>query len=824
MGAKRGSGCRRKGGDGLENGKNKIKDYSLAVIVALLASTIVFYIWDVPEWLYFLVLLGVWLFFLLQFPMGKNIGLYSRFLVCSAVNSLAYFCITLRGLSKSRNDNVLLSIESSVKALYGITDAQNNTALYGFELHFIVFYALLVLMFSSIQLINAEDFSGNKTEEAGTNKSLFIERHNDLNRLREYLDNFSIVGLNGDWGSGKSFLTDHLEEFHIIKIDPMSCNLEEIQTLVVRELDKVLKEEGVLSPFSPKIRKMLNQGGLLEKIAGLFVKNDVSFTEALKGFHTDLNHLSECMLIVFEDIDRIEDTDVIKKILAISEKLAGGNIKILYHFSEDNLYEKGIDRAYLEKYIPFTVKLTEIPFRTLMAYVFDFSHHKDFELKKEDLDFLKSAFFMHIGSNTYEGKFIAYNITIRRMKHLSEETNRALIENGEYRDNRRTVLSFFIIKHFCDQLYMRLEMGKSLLDMALFHYKEQTLSYRELEKQFVDNDDGLWEALNAPENQQALSFFCLLDYQPSRNKNGKIDPLNEKIDRLISSLLGSGKSELTDSEYVIRYLFNNVLNAPQEEWMQRFKEMTDKLHSGEPLNENKNDNRTIFRLGEDEIIGLSRAMENVEKISQIKRTSDEWMKFFEFIFQYYDKPYIDTDLIQCLTYCTNIYRSCYIYILEQFNQLEIRYNFNNKAYYAKFLIEYLGNLSVLGFCDTEIVTLLDENKIDPSTCNDVFDVLEKDLSSYKSVDLPDLQRDLTIVRNFIEKNRDLIANETSAPRSDYKLNITFSSAPPPKEEEALGDIELDEDFQKQLEQYYKDGKLKPYQAERAWNKRKSKKN
>lgn len=765
-----------------------------------------------------MVLLGVWLFFLLQFPVGKNIGLYSHLLACSISNSVVYFCITLWGLAKNQNDDVLFII----KALYGITDVKNNTELYLLGLFCIVAYVAIgrFVHCSGSQFDNTD-----KIRETVTTKTLFVERQNDLNRLREYLNKFSIVGLNGDWGSGKSFLTDQLkDDFHMVKIDLLSCNLEEVQSLVIGELDKVLKEEGVLSPFSPKIRKMLNQGGFLEKIGGLFIKDDVLFTEALEQFRKDLNQLPFRLLIVFEDLDRVESIDVIKKIMGISEKLAGDNIRVLYQFSEDNLHNKGIDRAYLEKYIPFTVNLTDIPFEKMVEYVFYSYQNKIVELRKDDLDFLNYSLYIRIGSKTYEGKFIANNITIRRMEHFFDEVDQSL-QNGNYtRSDRRTVVSFFVIKHFCDPLYRKLEMGKSLLDMALFHHEEQILSYWELKKKFPDNVDELWTALNTLDNQQVLLLFSMLDYHFSDDDKWERNPQNEKMDRIVSNLLGQGKSELTNSEYVIQDLFDNVLNAPQEEWMQRFNEMKGKLHRGEPLNENKNDNKTIFKMGDCTIVRLAKTLKNVEKISQIKRTREEWMKFLEFIFQYYDKPYIDTDLVQCLTHCTNLYRSCYIYTLEQFNRLEISYNFNDKAYYAKFLKQYLRQLSRLGFCDTEIVTLLDENKIDPSTCNDVFDVLEKDLSGYTSVDLPDLQRDLTIVRDFIEKNRQLIANETSAPRSDHNVNITFSSAPPPNEEEALGDIELDEDFQKQLEQYYKDGKLKPYQVKRVWDKRHGKKN
>lgn len=792
----------------MENGKNKIKDFFLTVIVALLASTIVFYIWDVPEWLYFLVLLGVWLFFLLQFPVGKNIGLYSHLLACSISNSVVYFCITLWGLAKNQNDDVLFII----KALYGITDVKNNTELYLLGLFCIVAYVAIgrFVHCSGSQFDNAD-----KIRETGTTKTLFVERHNDLNRLREYLNKFSIVGLNGDWGSGKSFLTDQLkDDFHMVKIDLLSCNLEEVQSLVISELDKVLKKEGVLSPFSPKIRKMLNQGGLLEKIGGLFIKDDVLFTEALEQFRKDLNQLPFRILIVFEDLDRVENPDVIKKIMGISEKLAGDNIRVLYQFSEEHLDEKGINRAYLEKYIPFTVNLTDIPFEKMVYYIFYSYQNKIVELRTDDFRFLNDLKIL-IGLETYEASFLANNIPIRKMEHFFEETNQALRESGEYCNNKRTVISFFILKHFCDQLYKRLEMRKSLLDMTLIHYKEQEMSYRELKRQIKDDTIKLWETMTTQGNQNAYVFFVLLDYHFSDDNSLERDLQDKKTDQIVSSLLGRGNPKLIESEYIIQNLFDRVLSASKEMQMKCFTFMhTDASRKG------------IFFRKEGSV--LAEAMQDVEELNEIKgkqkKSCDEWMKFLDFIFRYNDKSYINKEWIQCLNYCINSYRSCYLYTLEQFNRLEIRYNFNGKAYYAKFLKQYLRQLSRLGFCNTEIVTLLDENKIDPSTCNDVFGVLEKDLSGYTSVDSPDLQRDLTIVRDFIKKNRQLIANETSAPHSEHNVNITFSSAPPPNEEEELGDIESDEDFQKQLERYYKEGKLKPYQVKRAWNKRKSKKN
>ena len=46
------------------------------------------------------------------------------------------------------------------------------------------------------------------------------------------------------------------------------------------------------------------------------------------GFEKDVRRLDKDILIVFEDIDRIKDPDIVRKIFAIAEKLAGDKIHI----------------------------------------------------------------------------------------------------------------------------------------------------------------------------------------------------------------------------------------------------------------------------------------------------------------------------------------------------------------------------------------------------------------------------------------------------------------------------------------------------------------
>ena len=55
------------------------------------------------------------------------------------------------------------------------------------------------------------------------------------------------------------------------------------------------------------------------------------------GFEKDVRRLDKDILIVFEDIDRIKDPDIVRKIFAIAEKLAGDKIHILYQYEFSNL-------------------------------------------------------------------------------------------------------------------------------------------------------------------------------------------------------------------------------------------------------------------------------------------------------------------------------------------------------------------------------------------------------------------------------------------------------------------------------------------------------
>ena len=61
---------------------------------------------------------------------------------------------------------------------------------------------------------------------------LYPRRKYDYERVKMYVSNFSMVGINAPWGTGKSFVVDQLKrdpdflkEFDLISIDLLTCDL-----------------------------------------------------------------------------------------------------------------------------------------------------------------------------------------------------------------------------------------------------------------------------------------------------------------------------------------------------------------------------------------------------------------------------------------------------------------------------------------------------------------------------------------------------------------------------------------------------------------------
>ena len=741
------------------------KDFLINVLWVFLLSLIFFYSFSISFEFYFLILLGIWFFSVLQYPLNKNRYWYIQFFLLSITNSISFYLVKY------------IQEESFPELTINIL---------------IVCYCILYLFILS-QKENDKSKINLKTHE-----ELFTERKYDLKRLIDYLNNFSIIGINGEWGSGKSFLTDHLQDFTLVKIDLLSCNIDEIQLVIINEIDKLLKKEGIFSPFSPKLKKIMQQGKLFENISLFFIKNDISYSEAITGLRNNLRSITKPVVIVYEDLDRVENSTVIKQILGISEKIAGNNIKILYQFSETSLLEKGIDRAYLEKYIPFILNLTDIPFRSTLSYVLEEKSNKDFLLKEEDFTFLYSPIYLphfknfdNLNRPLTSMRFELTNITIRKTQLFLTELNQVITEKEIYKKNKRVVILFFLLKHFYYEAYKKIYPGESILDSFTFLYQDKKDTILNWVIYCHNEKINILDLMTIENNKLSAFIISIFEYNcdietinndfedfvnEARN-NLKNKNLNEQKDRIIWSLIANGKSEYTDCEKFVNSFYDEVINTPKTEWIKNFENLWSNLFDRKYKDMEKRDNNTIFRMGIPSMISLFQAN------YVIGRTGSQWINLIDFYFLY--NKNLDTitpELIECLCYCELSDRNSYLYIINKFNNLKITKNLNSHKSYKRFLLEYLSMFSTLGFCDThDIWDLRDKSKeyIDTKTIEKfVFSPLKKKLKKLLSnVKLKIVQKDIEIIIKFLDKNIELINTNDNFEKPDihFESKVTVRS-------------------------------------------------
>ncbi len=775
------------------------KDFLINILWIFLLSLIFFYSFSISFKFYFSILLGVWIFLILQYPIDKNENWYIQFIFFSIINSISFYLVRY---FQKKNFLIL-----SIKIL-------------------ITYYLILfcIILFKCVYYTSKTNL-----ENDG---DLFVERKYDLERLLNYLNYFSIIGINGEWGSGKSFLTDHLKNFILIKIDLLSCNVDEIQTVILNELDKLLKNQGIFSPFSPKLKKILQQGKLFENISQLFVKNDISYSEAITGLRNNLRSINKPVVIVYEDLDRVENTTVIKQILDISEKIAGNNIKILYQFSETNLFEKGIERTYLEKYIPFILNLTDIPFKSTLSYVLKQEIYQDFLLNEEDFNFLYLPVYLphfnNINRPLTSMRFELKNISIRKTQLFLNELNQVINEKEIYKKNKRVVIIFFLLKHFYYDAYKKLSSGESILDTFTFLYQDKNDTVLNWIAYCHNEGINILDLITTEDNKLSAFIISIFEYNcdietigddfedfinESRN-NIKNKNLNEEKDRIIWSLMANGKSEYTDCEKFINRFYTEVIDTPKTEWIKNFNKLWGDLYNRKYKDMEKRDNYSIFRLGISSMVSLFQAN------YVIGRTGSQWIDLIDFYFLYNKNlDMITPELIECLYYCEVSDRNSYLYIINKFNNLKITKNLNSHKSYKRFLLEYLSMFSTLGFCDTyDIWDLREQSKeyINVKTIEkNVFLPLKKKLENlFSNVQIKIVQKDIEIIIRFLDKNIEIIntPDEFSKPALFSNANWSMRSTNQEMVDKLNSSTLNDEEFEKEVIKKYQNQELVPYEV------------
>ena len=290
---------------------------------------------------------------------------------------------------------------------------------------------------------------------------------------------------------------------------------------------------------------------------------------------------------------------------------------------------------------------------------------------------------------------------------------------------------------------------------------------------------------------------------------------NDKIDRLIWNLLYFGKSDKTDKENAVKE-FEKILDENDyEKQVNAYKDFSKRAFYGEL---EKPDNSTIFLLAIDSFFPIFQGFRVYEK------NPNYWIKLIDFYFKYAEIKTITPSLIHNLNYCNISYREVYFHILSKFNELDIKGNLNSTECYPKFLREYIGAFSRLGFIDThELDRYSIGNKPikDPKKYTELYCSIATKLTELKKkTPLEQIQQSVKIMKVFLKKNvRLMLANKSL---QEYVSKIETSTSCEDSLNKFSKEIEehelTGEELRKYLEERYNQNVISAYGIERIWEK------
>ena len=757
------------------------------------------------------------LFLIILYVCSPSDGIF--FVLFDVIWFLAFIKYS-RGSNKYFWDSMLVISSAGFMALLFIKVCHGNV-WYQMTLYesILVVIACLEMLVSRGIIIYQSHYSKRKQQNRINAPKLMKARRYDLERLKDYIWKHQIVGLNGAWGAGKSFLIQKLyeeedfqKEFEVIPIDLLAVHLEEIEKILMRNLDDIMEKYGIFSGVSTKLQSLLGNYQFVDHLKSVFFQNTEIVSSAFQRFKEEVDKLpyGKKILIVFDDIDRMTDKQKIMKIFALSEKFSSNRIHILYQFGYEYLEDREFDRTELEKFIPYVVTLTDIPYEDIVSHLWEECQMGNTGMKQDDVRlFLHKDIYNDEIDKMLQKRNIHLSLTmdrlpIRSVKIFLKELETMISENSFYREeeNQKILLSVLFIKNFRYQYFEQIRMGKDVVDSLLFEMESEKKTIRELiqvlNKENVEDtgaedeqtdqkgkaEDAFVEAILASKEiyyiLNLLEFdFFIEEEGGNREERANIDPQkikrlqkNEKINHIVWNVRGNGYSEYSDMEQAVRDLRENVLTDNCSQWKDNWDRFSQKAYV---LDLYKN-NGGITRFGLDSYLPFFQAMR-----VNLTVTEEQWRRWIEFYFSQEGKNGITVEMIENLNYCDFTKgMDLYLETIQNFCKCAVLGNFNDKRCFFTFLHTFIPPISYWRFSDS---FYFDEWKYKFTEWeHDTLDLLKKELES----GIEALEREknkaligpfadeLDIIMQFIQKCLEIMDAEKLVTANE--LQVKFSEA------------------------------------------------
>lgn len=308
-------------------------------------------------------------------------------------------------------------------------------------------------------------------------RNYFSQRKEDMERILHVLYKQSTIsiGVEAERGAGKSFLMEGVREklsdkgAVIVTIDVMAVRLDNFAEYLICELDDVLYREGYLSLNSRRLKQILKTAKL-DVLSFIWGNSETRYAKLFDMFRNELLNLNKHIVLIYEDIDRVDDVAGIKNILYLSEKLAEKNeelehssIKTIYQYTMAHMRQLGLDSNFLEKYIQNRIALTRLSLSDLIQAMQIHYLAEDQQLNGEDI--LRLPPFLHVGSRAFFDqerewmeRYFSDRFTVRQTKSFLQALA-ARFERYPYRfsgNERSIIIAFSFIEYFMPDVYNRM--------------------------------------------------------------------------------------------------------------------------------------------------------------------------------------------------------------------------------------------------------------------------------------------------------------------------------------------------------------------------------
>lgn len=797
--------------------------------------------------------------FFLQDDRWKNVSIKAYLVIFFG---LLLLCFSLYKLRKNKYLYIIVAQVAIANSfvLFGLKLYKKILSSQSFSL-----YLFVVICFVIAYILYLKKGKNNqRTDDTKRLQNKFKKRDFDFERIKKYLFNEELkenrIGIVGEWGSGKTFLLNMLQaddsvarEYNIIIIESLSLKVEKIQSYIVLEIKKILQESGVYSKASSNLYDILTKDYWYSSILRFFFPRTESYTESLNELKQDLQKLDKKILLVVEDVDRLNEPKDVRLFFDIVEKLTSETklLKALFLYSEANLekIDKSFNHDFVEKYIPYQVKLSELSLEAIIRTLISKNDNLKNKLKSSDFYFLfwkeiDSGLSFNSNSLKIKNIFDKIHITwsIRRVEiFLTELAACELLEKFE--KNRESIVTVFFLKHFCHDLYKKIDVLRPLVNQFMIKYDKKEYTVYELidyQKQHPKETNILSildDDCNAI-NLWILHCFGMNIYvEEEENGSGDLNSLtekirnvqiknyNEKIERLVKNIINSGVTVDTDNKQCVDLLKSMVLDKPKEDRIEAFEKYDHYLY--DLMERNPDFHSVIHHIGRSRWVDLFKAFRSVEMTDGLliskgdeQHSSNYWKALIDLFFESTQNKVINEEVLEVLHYCNLDEKDVFLHAIKRFCSLDIVVNFNREKCFRVFWDVYFSAIGSLGFATirssfhmadfrgTGDVKALLSHSIEPTIKN-----IEAD---NKTRSLPSVKAECTQVVKFLNKIKELIKKESpSKPTGRPNVVVNVSSHYIHQDEiDRIKSLNLPyEELLREVDNSYRNGKIYAIEAD-----------